>query len=96
MPTSISTVPRCSTSTALIVTWSSALTNRTNAASDHVTRFPAADPSKAETFKAGYSGSGLGIDSQGNVWVTNRFGPPHGINRGDFVRSGPLKETDGR
>jgi hypothetical protein len=29
MPTSISTVPRCSTSTALIVTWSSALTNRT-------------------------------------------------------------------
>jgi hypothetical protein len=46
----------------------------TNAASDHVTRFPAADPSKAETFKTGYSGSGLGIDSQGNVWVTNRFG----------------------
>ena len=46
----------------------------TNAASDHVTRFPAADPSKVETFKAGYSGSGLAIDSQGNVWVTNRFG----------------------
>jgi DNA-binding beta-propeller fold protein YncE len=46
----------------------------TNAASDHVTRFPAADPSKAENFKTGYSGSGLGIDSQGNVWVTNRFG----------------------
>ncbi len=46
----------------------------TNAASDHVVRFPAADPSKAEQFKAGYSGSGLGIDSQGNVWVTNRFG----------------------
>ena len=46
----------------------------TNAFGDHVTRFPAADPSKAETFKTGYSGSGLGIDSQGNVWVTNRFG----------------------
>ena len=46
----------------------------TNAASDHVTRFPAADPSKVETFKVGYSGSGLAIDSQGNVWVTNRFG----------------------
>ena len=46
----------------------------TNAASDHVTRFPAADPSKVETFKTGYSGSGLAIDSQGNVWVTNRFG----------------------
>ena len=41
---------------------------------DHVTRFPAADPSKAEKFKTGFSGSGLGIDSQGNVWVTNRFG----------------------
>jgi hypothetical protein len=39
-----------------------------------VTRFPAADPSKVEQFKTGYSGSGLGIDSRGNVWVTNRFG----------------------
>jgi streptogramin lyase len=46
----------------------------TNGGSDHVVRFPAGDPSKAETFKAGYSGSGLGIDSQGHVWVTNRFG----------------------
>ena len=46
----------------------------TNAASDHVVRFPAADPTKAEKFKAGYSGAGLGIDSQGDVWVTNRFG----------------------
>ncbi len=27
-----------------------------------------------ETFKTGYSGSGLNIDSQGNVWVTNRLG----------------------
>ena len=41
---------------------------------DHVTRFPAADPSKAENFKTGLENSGLGIDSQGNVWVTNRFG----------------------
>jgi hypothetical protein len=46
----------------------------TNAFSDHVTRFPAADPSKAEKFYTGASPSGLGIDSQGNVWVTNRFG----------------------
>ena len=46
----------------------------TSALGDFVTRFPASDPTKAETFKAGYSGSGLGIDSQGNVWVTNRFG----------------------
>ena len=41
---------------------------------DFVTRFPAADPTKVERFKTGFSGSGLGIDSQGNVWVTNRFG----------------------
>ena len=46
----------------------------TNAFGEHVTRFPASDPSKAEKFKTGYSGSGLGIDSQGNVWVTNRLG----------------------
>ena len=46
----------------------------TNAMGAHVTRFPAADPTKAEKFKTGYSGSGLGIDSQGNVWVTNRLG----------------------
>jgi hypothetical protein len=46
----------------------------TNAAADHVVRFPASDPTKVETFKTGWSGSGLGIDSQGNVWVTNRFG----------------------
>jgi hypothetical protein len=46
----------------------------TNAAADHVVRFPATDPSKVEKFKTGYSGGGLAIDSQGNVWVTNRFG----------------------
>ena len=46
----------------------------TNAFGEHVTRFPAADPSKAEKFNSGSSPSGLGIDSQGNVWVTNRFG----------------------
>jgi streptogramin lyase len=41
---------------------------------DHVTRFPASDPSQVQTFKTGFSSSGLGIDSQGNVWVTNRLG----------------------
>jgi hypothetical protein len=46
----------------------------TNAVGDFVTRFSAADPTKVETFKAGFSGSGLGIDSKGNVWVTNRLG----------------------
>src|SRR5262245_34565469 len=43
-------------------------------ASDKVTRFPAADPSKVENFKTGIINSGLNSDSQGNVWVTNRFG----------------------
>ena len=45
-----------------------------NSGVDHVTRFPASDPSKVEKFKVGYNSSGLAIDSQGNVWVTNRFG----------------------
>jgi len=40
-----------------------------------VTRFPASDPGKAENFRtAGILNSGMNIDSQGNVWVTNRFG----------------------
>ena len=47
----------------------------TNGFGAHVTRFAASDPSKVEKFKTGgYSGSGLGIDSGGNVWVTNRLG----------------------
>jgi hypothetical protein len=45
-----------------------------NAAADWVSRFSAADPSKVEKFKVGYSVSGMGVDSQGNVWVTNRLG----------------------
>ena len=45
-----------------------------NSGVDHVTRFPASDPSKVENFKTGINNSGLNIDSQGNVWVTNRFG----------------------
>jgi hypothetical protein len=43
-------------------------------ANNKVTRFPAADPSKAENFETGINNGGLNIDSQGNVWVTNRFG----------------------
>src|SRR5262249_13927523 len=42
--------------------------------SDKVTRFRAADPSHADNFKTGINNSGLNIDGQGNVWVTNRFG----------------------
>jgi len=46
-----------------------------NSGIDHLTRFPASDPSKTENFKTGgFNSSGLGIDSKGNVWVTNRFG----------------------
>jgi hypothetical protein len=45
-----------------------------NAFAEHVTRFPATDPSKAETFYAGASPAGLNIDSQGNVWIPTRFG----------------------
>jgi streptogramin lyase len=51
----------------------------TNALGGHVTRFPAADPTKVEKFSTGWSGSGLNIDSQGNVWVTNRLG--NSLNR---------------
>jgi streptogramin lyase len=46
-----------------------------NSGIDHLTRFPASDPSKTENFKTGgFNSSGLAIDSQGNIWVTNRFG----------------------
>src|SRR5215470_12464399 len=45
-----------------------------NSGSPHVTRFPATDPTKAENFKTGINNSGLNIDSQGHVWITNRFG----------------------
>jgi len=46
----------------------------TQAVGAWATRFPATDPNKVERFETGYSGSGLGIDSQGDVWVANRFG----------------------
>jgi hypothetical protein len=45
-----------------------------NSGIDHVTRFPASDPTKVENFKVGFNSSGLAIDSRGNVWVTERFG----------------------
>jgi hypothetical protein len=45
-----------------------------NFVSDWVTRFPATDPSKAETFKVAISPGGMAVDGQGNVWVTNHFG----------------------
>ena len=45
-----------------------------NIIGEHVTRFPASDPGKVETFKTGFSGSELAVDSQGNVWITNKLG----------------------
>jgi hypothetical protein len=63
-----------------------------NAVGDFVTRFSAADPSKVETFKAGYSGSGLNIDSQGNVWVTNRLGSSE-RGRVDFEKFQKIMST---
>jgi hypothetical protein len=45
-----------------------------NLLGDWVTRFPASDPSKAETFKVGFSAGGMAIDGQGNVWVANHLG----------------------
>jgi hypothetical protein len=43
-------------------------------ATDKVTRFDAADPTKVQSFKTGVSDSGLAIDNEGDVWITNRFG----------------------
>jgi streptogramin lyase len=45
-----------------------------NFVSDWVTRFPASDPTRVETFKTGFSPGGMGIDSKGNVWVASHFG----------------------
>lgn len=46
----------------------------TNILGSHVTRFSGGDPTQAETFKTGFSGSGIAVDSLGNVWVTNKLG----------------------
>src|SRR3984885_510937 len=43
-------------------------------ATDKVTGFDAADPTKVQSFKTGCSDSGLAIDNEGDVWITNRFG----------------------
>src|SRR5262249_44108865 len=45
-----------------------------NGMAGHVVRFPASNPIDAQKFETGWSNSGMGIDSQGNVWVTNRLG----------------------
>jgi hypothetical protein len=51
-----------------------------NSQSDTVVRFPANDPSKAESFRAGIGVRALALDSKGNVWVASNmsldFPPP--------------------
>jgi len=46
----------------------------TNIGSDSITRFPASDPSKVGSLKAGYSGTGVAVDSLGNIWIANKLG----------------------
>src|SRR5215472_11996220 len=65
---------------------------------DHVTRFSAANPTKAERFKTGFSSSGLGIDSQGNVWITNRLGSDlvgmaHLVDAGVRLKAGGVEKA---
>ena len=69
-----------------------------NSGVDHVTRFPATDPSKVENFKTGINNSGLGIDSQGNVWITNRFGAgllgmAHLVDMGIHLKTGGVESA---
>jgi hypothetical protein len=69
-----------------------------NSGVDHVTRFPASDPSKVENFKTGINNSGLGIDSQGNVWITNRFGGgllgmAHLVDMGIHLKTGGVESA---
>jgi len=44
-----------------------------NSSSDTVVRFPANDPSKVESFRAGIGVRGLALDSKENVWVASNM-----------------------
>ncbi len=44
-----------------------------NAQSDTVVRFPADDPSKAQSFRAGIAVRGIALDSRGNLWVASNL-----------------------
>ncbi|RBP08174.1 hypothetical protein DFR50_12619 [Roseiarcus fermentans] len=52
-----------------------------NAQSDTIVRFPADDPTKTETFRAGISVRALAMDSKANVWVTSNMSPDFPIPR---------------
>jgi hypothetical protein len=51
-----------------------------NAQSDTVVRFPAADPSKAQSYRCGIGVRGIALDSKGNLWAASNmsldFPPP--------------------
>jgi hypothetical protein len=44
-----------------------------NSSSDKVVRFPADDPTKVESFRAGIGVRALALDSKGNVWVASNM-----------------------
>jgi hypothetical protein len=46
-----------------------------NSRSDTVTRFPANDPTQAQTFRVGVAPRALALDSKSNVWVVNFLSP---------------------
>jgi hypothetical protein len=46
-----------------------------NSQSNTVVRFPANDPSKAESFTVGISARGIALDSKGNLWVASNMSP---------------------
>jgi hypothetical protein len=58
-----------------------------NSQSDTVVRFPASDPSKVETFRAGIGVRTLALDSKGNVWVASNMSldPPPVIPDGASI-----------
>jgi len=46
-----------------------------NSQADTIVRFPADDPTKVETFRAGISVRALAMDSKANVWVASNMSP---------------------
>ncbi|HEU5430386.1 MAG TPA: hypothetical protein VFU81_01920, partial [Thermomicrobiales bacterium] len=46
-----------------------------NAQSDTVVRFPADDPTKIESFRAGIAVRGIALDAQGNLWTASNMSP---------------------
>ena len=59
-----------------------------NAQSDTVFRFPADDPSKVDSFRAGIGVRGIALDSKGNLWVASNFSldfPPPQIPDGASI-----------